>query len=527
MSDDSITPPVSRPGYRALVLAMLLLVYSFNFLDRQVLGILAGPIRADLHLSALQFGALGGIAFALLYATLAVPLAILADKTSRSWVITGSLVVWSGFTALCGLATGFSQLFWCRLGVGVGEAGGVAPSYAFIADSFPPRERARALAIYSLGVPLGLAAGALLGGYIAATVNWRMAFIILGVAGIVLAPIDFAIAANATAMRSRIDADRTVPARLASTLSLGGQAVGYAGGALAHTYFAASLDGALLAHLRYVVPAFFDRVMAYPELPFPLSRKLEVLAPDVFLPGVGVLPNDFIMAVQTNPRFVEALMLGANHEMGREMLWQGLPTDQRGTPLRCFWQRLDGAPDIEPIHQWNALPLGHQPGSAPMTVLLFRGRLLERYRTLTIYAYPMNAADEKGPGANEAGGGMLAARIEHPVLRGHLLADIDYVGFAIDPDLIDGWFFVVEEHMTEPRFGFDERVGNGQNSSNWQDVDWVDIDTPPGAHIALAKLRLAQPAAGWGDPHAATIALAALQRPFRGYWRGQALRMPK
>jgi MFS family permease len=189
MSDDSITQPVSRPGYRALVLAMLLLVYSFNFLDRQILGILAGPIRADLHLSALQFGALGGIAFALLYATLGVPLAILADKTSRSWVITGSLIVWSGFTALCGLATGFGQLFWYRLGVGVGEAGGVAPSYAFITDSFPPRERARALAIYSLGVPLGLAAGALLGGYIAATVNWRMAFIILGIAGIVLAPI--------------------------------------------------------------------------------------------------------------------------------------------------------------------------------------------------------------------------------------------------------------------------------------------------------------------------------------------------
>src|SRR3954451_22006579 len=98
MSNDTagpIAPTTTGSGYRALVLAMLLLVYSFNFLDRQILGILAGPIRAELHLSALQFGALGGLAFALLYATLAVPLAILADKTSRSWVITGSLVVWS------------------------------------------------------------------------------------------------------------------------------------------------------------------------------------------------------------------------------------------------------------------------------------------------------------------------------------------------------------------------------------------------------------------------------------------------
>ena len=96
--------------------------------------------------------------------------------------------MWSGFTALCGFVTGLLvSSFWCRLGVGVGEAGGPAPSYALIADYFPPRERARALAIYSLGIPLGLAAGALLGGYIAATVSWRMAFIVLGVAGIVLA----------------------------------------------------------------------------------------------------------------------------------------------------------------------------------------------------------------------------------------------------------------------------------------------------------------------------------------------------
>ncbi|WP_156444612.1 MFS transporter, partial [Sphingomonas sp. CCH20-B6] len=109
---------------------MLLLVYTFNFLDRQILGILAQPIKADLGLSDTQLGALGGIAFALLYSTLAIPLALVADRTSRSWVITISLTVWSGFTALCGLATGFWQLFLFRLGVGVGEAGGVAPSYA-------------------------------------------------------------------------------------------------------------------------------------------------------------------------------------------------------------------------------------------------------------------------------------------------------------------------------------------------------------------------------------------------------------
>ncbi len=168
---------------------MLLLVYIFNFLDRQILGILVQPIKADLGLTDTQLGALGGIAFALLYSTLAVPLAVVADRTSRSWVITISLAVWSGFTALCGLATGFWSLFLCRLGVGVGEAGGVAPSYALISDYFPPEKRARALAIYSLGIPIGLAFGAMLGGYIAQNVGWREAFVTVGIAGILLAPI--------------------------------------------------------------------------------------------------------------------------------------------------------------------------------------------------------------------------------------------------------------------------------------------------------------------------------------------------
>lgn len=175
-------------GYRALVLTMLLIVYTFNFVDRQILGILALEVKRDLGLSDTQLGLLGGIAFAALYSTLAVPLAILADKTSRTWVITVSLAVWSGFTALCGVATSFWQLFLFRLGVGVGEAGGVAPSYAVIADVFPPEKRARALSVYSLGIPFGSALGVLFGGYIAATVDWRAAFIAVGLAGVFVAP---------------------------------------------------------------------------------------------------------------------------------------------------------------------------------------------------------------------------------------------------------------------------------------------------------------------------------------------------
>jgi MFS family permease len=182
-------PIPATTGRKALVLAMLLIVYTFNFVDRQILGILAGPIQAELHLSDTQLGVLGGLAFAILYSTLAVPLAWLADRTSRTWVIAGSLGIWSAFTALCGVATGFVQLCACRLGVGVGEAGGVAPSYALIGDTFPPQQRARALAIYSLGIPLGSALGVLFGGYIAATVNWRAAFLSIGIAGLLFAPL--------------------------------------------------------------------------------------------------------------------------------------------------------------------------------------------------------------------------------------------------------------------------------------------------------------------------------------------------
>jgi MFS family permease len=179
-----------RPQRRAsLVLAILLVAYIFNFLDRQILGILAQPIKADLNLSDTQFGAIGGLAFALLYSVLGIPLAFLADKTSRSGVIAGALALWSAFTALCGTAHGYGQLFVYRLGVGIGEAGGVAPSYALIADYFPPERRARALGVFSLGVPIGLALGTLIGAYIAHAINWRAAFITMGIAGIILAPI--------------------------------------------------------------------------------------------------------------------------------------------------------------------------------------------------------------------------------------------------------------------------------------------------------------------------------------------------
>jgi len=189
MSDNQIEQSATGSRYRYVVLAMLILAYTFNFLDRQILGILAGSIKADLHLTDTQIGLMGGVAFAALYTTLGVPLAWLADRVSRTWIMTVALTVWSGFTVACGFAGGFWSLFLSRMGVGVGEAGGVAPAYSLISDYFPKDQRARALAVYSFGIPLGTALGVLFGGLIAAYVNWRVAFIIVGLAGVLLAPI--------------------------------------------------------------------------------------------------------------------------------------------------------------------------------------------------------------------------------------------------------------------------------------------------------------------------------------------------
>lgn len=179
----------ARDPNRYLVLALLFVVYTFNFIDRQIVGILAAPIQEELGVNDAQMGLLGGLAFALFYTGLGIPIAWLADRWSRTWIMTVALTLWSGFTALCGLTANYTQLFLARMGVGVGEAGGVAPAYSLISDYFPPKERARALAVYSFGIPIGSAAGIALGGIVASLVDWRAAFIVVGLAGVAIAPI--------------------------------------------------------------------------------------------------------------------------------------------------------------------------------------------------------------------------------------------------------------------------------------------------------------------------------------------------
>jgi MFS transporter, Spinster family, sphingosine-1-phosphate transporter len=176
-----------KDASRVRVLAILLVAYIFNFIDRQIVAILAVPIKADLGLSDTQLGLIGGLAFALFYTGLGIPIAWLADRWSRVKIIAAAVAVWSAFTALCGFAQNFWHLFLARMGVGVGEAGGVAPSYSLIADYFPPGQRARALAIFSFGIPIGSALGIYFGGWIATHVDWRAAFFFVGIAGLPIA----------------------------------------------------------------------------------------------------------------------------------------------------------------------------------------------------------------------------------------------------------------------------------------------------------------------------------------------------
>lgn len=173
--------------HRNVTLALLTLVYFFSYMDRQILAILLELIKADLKLSDAQLGMLSGLAFAIFYAGLGIPVARLADRTNRRNIISIALALWSAMTALCGLAQNFLQLLLFRIGVGVGEAGSSPPSHSIIADLYPPEKRASAMAIYATGVVLGGGFGTMIGGTIASHFGWRWAMILVGVPGIILA----------------------------------------------------------------------------------------------------------------------------------------------------------------------------------------------------------------------------------------------------------------------------------------------------------------------------------------------------
>ncbi len=183
--------PAADAGRRGVTatLWILLIVYIFNFVDRQIVNILAEPIAKDLHLSDTQIGLLTGIAFALFYTVLGIPIARYADrpKTNRPRLIAAALAIWSGMTALCGLANNFSHLLLARVGVGVGEAGCTPAAHSLISDLVPKERRASALGFYALGIPIGTVLGMVIGGLLVDALGWRHAFMIVGLPGLAMA----------------------------------------------------------------------------------------------------------------------------------------------------------------------------------------------------------------------------------------------------------------------------------------------------------------------------------------------------
>lgn len=179
-------PAAARPG-RRVALLLLTAVGTVNFVDRQILSVLAEPIRQELHLNDTQLGLLTGLSFALFYAIMGVPAAMLADRVNRVRLVAAACLIWSGFTGACAFAGSFWQLALARFGVGTGEAGGTAPSLSILADYYPPEKRPAVIGLFTVNGPLGVFIGASLGGWAAEQFGWRGAFLLVAGIGVVAA----------------------------------------------------------------------------------------------------------------------------------------------------------------------------------------------------------------------------------------------------------------------------------------------------------------------------------------------------
>lgn len=175
------------PAYRCWVLAVLFLIYMLNYVDRALLNIVGQAVKQDLGLSDFQLGLASGTAFAFINGLASIPIARLAERMSRVTIITAALGFWSVMTALCGAAQNFTHLLLARAGVGIGEAGGIAPSQSLIVDYYPPEKRATALAIFGTATPIGMLVGALGSGWVTDQLGWRIAFVVIGLPGVLVA----------------------------------------------------------------------------------------------------------------------------------------------------------------------------------------------------------------------------------------------------------------------------------------------------------------------------------------------------
>ncbi len=221
MKSTVATNPTTTISIRTM-LWLLLVVYIFNFIDRQIVNILAEPISRDLGLNDTQIGLMTGIAFALFYAILGLPIARYADRptTNRGRLIAVALAFWSLATAVCGLAQNFVQLLLARMGVGIGEAGCTPAAHSLIADRVPPERRSSALAFYALGIPIGTLLGMMIGGYLADELGWRRAFFVVGLPGVLLALIvAFVIKDNARLVHTLPSGAAAIPVSLRQSLT--------------------------------------------------------------------------------------------------------------------------------------------------------------------------------------------------------------------------------------------------------------------------------------------------------------------
>lgn len=187
MSSDPSENLYTSTSARYYAVGLLTVVYTFNFIDRQLLSILQESIKADLQLTDSDLGLLTGFAFALFYVTAGIPIARWADKSNRRNIVALAVGIWSFMTAISGLVQSYAQLLLARVGVGVGEAGGSPPAHSIISDIFPPEKRASALAFYSMGVNIGILFGFLAGGWLNELFNWRIAFMVVGIPGLIIA----------------------------------------------------------------------------------------------------------------------------------------------------------------------------------------------------------------------------------------------------------------------------------------------------------------------------------------------------
>lgn len=432
--------------------------------------------------------------------------------------------------------------------------------------------------VASITLPPALRQRAVLNRFSAATrgiqAQWREPFDTMRVA---VKTVDFGVSEAAQIVRARTRPELTLTARLASQVSIAQAALGQQN-LYVSPYLSAS---AASDKLRFMVPALFDRVMAWPHLREPMYRALAEYDQEAFMPGVGNLPQDLIMLVQVNQFFIDSFMVGANVEMNRELLWRGFPTDLRGTPFQRFWGRvkarndgsLESLDDMLPIHRWLQQPLGKRSDpnitDPDRIALLVKGQLLRRYPNSAVYAWKRKKnvpADQSKLVKNPQGAPPNPKTdIQTPVFSGLLAPDITFFGFDIDKADIGDWCFVIEEQMGEPRFGFDiadpapgaapaigatrrpallsalnsYAAGNAASPqflaartagfNPYKALTWAHLGVAEGAFASVSAIASVpnKPFASFptltATPTSAEIAGALLQLPFRAYWEGPDL----